>query len=93
MSKDAQRALAVVILAAGKGTRMKSRRSKVLHEIAGRPMLDYALALAEALAAEHRVVVIGRDAEQLEETFGGRAQLVRQAVLRSRSPSIGFGTP
>ncbi len=88
MSKDAQRALAVVILAAGKGTRMKSRRSKVLHEIAGRPMLDYSLSLAEALAAEHRVVVIGRDAEQLEETFGGRAQLVRQAEQKGTGHAV-----
>ena len=55
--------LAVVILAAGHGTRMKSRRAKVLHEIAGRPMLAYPVALAESLAPERLVVVIGRDAE------------------------------
>ena len=79
MSKDAQRALAVVILAAGKGTRMKSRRSKVLHEIAGLPMLEYPLAMAEALASEHRIVVIGCDAEQVREAFAGRAEFVLQA--------------
>ena len=38
---ESQRSTAVVILAAGQGTRMKSRRAKVLHELCGRPMLAY----------------------------------------------------
>ena len=49
--------LAVLILAAGQGTRMKSARSKVLHEIAGKPMLGYPVELAEGLCPEHLVVV------------------------------------
>jgi len=70
--------LAVVILAAGQGTRMKSARSKVLHAIAGRPMLAYPLALAESLAPERLVVVIGRDAGAVEEAFAGRCHFVVQ---------------
>ncbi len=70
--------VSVVILAAGQGTRMKSSRSKVLHEICGRPMLGYPLALAESLSADRPVVVVGRDAETVQETFAGRADFVLQ---------------
>ncbi len=52
------RACAVVVLAAGQGTRMKSALPKVLHPIAGRPMLGHVLATAEALAARRTVVVV-----------------------------------
>jgi len=71
--------LSVVILAAGQGTRMKSRRSKVLHEICGRPMLGYPLALARELSAREPVVVVGRDAEEVERAFAGQARFVLQA--------------
>ena len=43
--------LHIVVLAAGKGTRMKSARPKVLHRVAGTPMIDYVLAAASALVA------------------------------------------
>ena len=49
----------VVILAAGKGTRMKSVRAKVLHRVAGRPMIDHVLAAAAALAPRSTTVVVG----------------------------------
>ena len=74
--------LAVVILAAGEGTRMRSDLNKVLHEIGGRPMLGYSLAAAEALDPQHLVVVIGCDAEQVEERFRGRAHFAVQAERR-----------
>lgn len=80
--------LAVVILAAGQGTRMKSSRSKVLHELAGRPLLAYPLALAEALAPEALVVVIGRDAEQVEAAFAGRARFVVQREQRGTGHAV-----
>ena len=54
--------LAVVILAAGQGTRMKSTLPKVLHRIAGRPMLGHVLAVARALGATRTVVVTAPDA-------------------------------
>ncbi len=56
-------ALAVVILAAGKGVRMKSARPKVLHAVGGEPMLAHVLAAARALGAEKIVVVTAEDAE------------------------------
>lgn len=60
------RPLAAVILAAGKGTRMKSDLHKVLHPIAGRPMLGHLLASVDALAPTHKVVVVGSGREQVE---------------------------
>ena len=60
------REIAVVLLAAGKGTRMKSRMAKVLHPIAGRPMLAYPLAAAEGLEPARLIAVVGIDAHGLE---------------------------
>jgi bifunctional UDP-N-acetylglucosamine pyrophosphorylase/glucosamine-1-phosphate N-acetyltransferase len=82
------RPLAVLILAAGQGTRMKSRRSKVLHEIAGRPMLGYPLALAEELGPDHLIVVIGRNADEVEAAFRGRAEFVLQAEQRGTGHAV-----
>jgi bifunctional UDP-N-acetylglucosamine pyrophosphorylase/glucosamine-1-phosphate N-acetyltransferase len=60
-------ALHVVILAAGQGTRMKSRLPKVLHAVAGKPMLGHVLDIARALAAKACHVVHGHGAEQVRE--------------------------
>ena len=51
--------LAIVILAAGKGTRMKSDKSKVIHEIAGRPLIGWLIETAESLNPEKIIVVVG----------------------------------
>jgi bifunctional UDP-N-acetylglucosamine pyrophosphorylase/glucosamine-1-phosphate N-acetyltransferase len=67
------RPLAAVILAAGKGTRMKSDLHKVLHPIAGRPMIEHLLDSVEALGAERVVVVVGDRREQLEAALANRA--------------------
>ena len=58
--------VAAVILAAGKGTRMKSDLHKVLHPIAGRPMLLHLIDSVSALAPERTVVVVGAGREQVE---------------------------
>jgi bifunctional UDP-N-acetylglucosamine pyrophosphorylase / glucosamine-1-phosphate N-acetyltransferase len=60
------RPVAVIILAAGKGTRMKSDLHKVLHPIAGRPMLAHLLASVDELAPARTVVVVGDKGEQVE---------------------------
>ena len=72
--------LAALILAAGQGTRMKSGRAKVLHELAGQPMLHHPLAAVAELGAERVVVVVGRDADEVQETFAGRARFVVQEL-------------
>jgi bifunctional UDP-N-acetylglucosamine pyrophosphorylase/glucosamine-1-phosphate N-acetyltransferase len=58
--------LAAIILAAGKGTRMKSDLHKVLHPIAGRPMLGHLIDAVGSLGATHKVVVTGAGREQVE---------------------------
>ena len=68
----APRPLAAIILAAGKGTRMKSDTHKVLHPIAGRAMLFHLLDSIDALAPERVVVVVGDKRDQLERALAGR---------------------
>ena len=80
--------IAVVVLAAGKGTRMKSDLAKVLHPIAGRPMLSFPLAAAEALEPERLVVVVGNAADQVREAFTGRATFVLQAEQRGTGHAV-----
>ncbi len=79
------RSIAAVILAAGKGTRMKSDLHKVLHPIAGRPMLMHLMASIDALKPERKVVVVGDKAEQIEAALGGSASLAVQ------EPQLGTG--
>jgi bifunctional UDP-N-acetylglucosamine pyrophosphorylase/glucosamine-1-phosphate N-acetyltransferase len=63
--------LAVVILAAGKGTRMRSRLPKVLHPVCGRPILLHAVHMARELGAKRIVVVAGHGAAQVREALAG----------------------
>jgi bifunctional UDP-N-acetylglucosamine pyrophosphorylase/glucosamine-1-phosphate N-acetyltransferase len=63
---------AVVILAAGQGTRMRSDMHKVLHPIAGRALLLHLLDSVDALGASRRVVVVGKGRDQVEEALAGR---------------------
>ncbi len=77
--------IAAIILAAGKGTRMKSDLHKVLHPIAGKPMLLHLIASVEALSPAKMVVVVGDKAEQLEAALAGRAALAVQ------EPQLGTG--
>ena len=71
-------ATAAIVLAAGQGTRMRSRVPKVLHPLAGRPMIDHVLDALAAAGVAHPVVVIGFGAELLEEALQGRVPTVRQ---------------
>ena len=72
--------IATVILAAGKGTRMKSDLTKVLHPLLGPPMLAYTIDLSlNGVQAEKTIVVIGHQAEKIEQTFkDSRIEFVRQ---------------
>jgi bifunctional UDP-N-acetylglucosamine pyrophosphorylase/glucosamine-1-phosphate N-acetyltransferase len=69
---------AVIVLAAGKGTRMKSRRAKVLHELCGVSMLGHVLRNAKALAPSRLIVVIGTEAEEVRARFGEDVEFVLQ---------------
>ncbi len=61
--------LAAIVLAAGKGTRMKSRRAKVLHEVCGRPLAYYPVRRALELGADPVVVVVGHQADLVKEAL------------------------
>lgn len=78
--------LSVVIMAAGKGTRMRSARPKVLHALGGTPLLGHVLAAAEALAPARCVIVTGHGAPAVEAAFGGE----RRAFVR-QEPQLGTG--
>lgn len=73
-------ATAVIILAAGGGTRMKSRIPKVLHRMAGRTLLDHVLTAAEQAQPRHLVVVIGHQRELLAEHLAESAPHVHPVV-------------
>ncbi|WP_437059241.1 bifunctional UDP-N-acetylglucosamine diphosphorylase/glucosamine-1-phosphate N-acetyltransferase GlmU [Streptomyces sp. enrichment culture] len=77
---SAIRPAAVVVLAAGEGTRMKSATPKVLHEICGRSLVGHVLAAAGVLEPENLVVVVGHAREQVTEHLGAVAPGVRTAV-------------
>jgi bifunctional UDP-N-acetylglucosamine pyrophosphorylase/glucosamine-1-phosphate N-acetyltransferase len=82
---ETSRPVAAIVLAAGKGTRMKSSLHKVLHPIAGRPMLDHLLASVAKLEPERTVIVAGHGREQIAEACGDRARIVVQ------EPQLGTG--
>jgi bifunctional UDP-N-acetylglucosamine pyrophosphorylase/glucosamine-1-phosphate N-acetyltransferase len=67
-------ALEIIVLAAGQGKRMRSQRPKILHPLAGRPLLGHVLAAARTLSPHRLVVVHGHGAEEVRAAFDG-AQL------------------
>ncbi|MCS7069856.1 MAG: NTP transferase domain-containing protein, partial [Meiothermus sp.] len=77
--------LAAVILAAGQGTRLKSSLPKVLHRLAGRPLVRYAVDAARAVANLPPVLVIGHGAEAV------RAELADSVQYAIQSEQLGTG--
>jgi len=69
MSGYEKRRLSAVVLAAGKGTRMKSDLAKVLHPLCGKPMLTYSIDVARAIGVENIAVIIGHQADMVREAF------------------------
>lgn len=95
--------LATVVLAAGEGTRMKSRLSKILHPLAGKPIARYALDTALEVGAGETVFVVGKDGEQIRQVLGeegvryvyqaerkgtGHATMQARPVLEGRSELV-----
>jgi bifunctional UDP-N-acetylglucosamine pyrophosphorylase/glucosamine-1-phosphate N-acetyltransferase len=80
--------LAVLILAAGQGTRMASDRNKVMHDLAGRPMLGFPLAAAETLRPTRLAVVVGNGADEVRAAFADRASFVLQAERRGTGHAV-----
>jgi bifunctional UDP-N-acetylglucosamine pyrophosphorylase/glucosamine-1-phosphate N-acetyltransferase len=78
--------LSVVILAAGQGTRMISSRPKVIHELAGKPILQHVVASSRALQPEQIIVVIGHGADQVRE-----AMAEEQVIFVEQVQQLGTG--
>ena len=79
-------ALDIVIMAAGKGTRMKSRLPKVLHRLAGRPLLQHVMDMTATLGEARSIVITGHGAEQVEQAIAGSG-----AVAVRQMPQLGTG--
>lgn len=89
---------ASIILAAGQGTRMKSKKPKVLQELLGKPMVEYVVEAAETAGSDPIVVVVGFGGDQVVETLGDRVKYVWQreqlgtghAVMMAKEYLTGF---
>ena len=96
------KSIAAVILAAGQGTRMKSDLPKMLHRVAGRPLVAWSLHHAQALGIDPIVLVVGNGADAVRETIGdqvgyatqaqrlgtGHATLQAKELLQGRSDAV-----
>src|SRR5687768_5731484 len=79
---------AAVILAAGQGTRMKSRVAKVLHPVAGKPMIEYAVETAKFAGVEKTVVVVGHQGDQVRALLGDRVMFAEQPTQRGTGDAV-----
>ena len=86
VNKVNEKKFCALILAAGKGTRMKSDKAKVLHILNGKPLLYYSLAAAKEAGAEKIVAVIGHQADEVREIFSGSG-----CVFVEQKPQLGTG--
>ena len=71
--------LVAVILAAGKGTRMRSKYPKVLHKVGGKPMLQHVIDAATVAGCDEKVVIVGHEAELVEAMVGSQGKIALQA--------------
>ena len=79
--------LVAVVLAAGEGTRMKTDRAKVLHELCGRPMIEYVLDAARAAGTRRIIVVIGHKADDVRAALAGHGDV--EFVLQTEQRGTG----
>jgi bifunctional UDP-N-acetylglucosamine pyrophosphorylase/glucosamine-1-phosphate N-acetyltransferase len=84
-------ATAAIVLAAGQGTRMRSRIPKVLHPLAGRPMIEHVLDALAAGGVTNVVVVTGYQGEALEAQLSGRVATVRQDPQLGTADAVRIG--
>jgi bifunctional UDP-N-acetylglucosamine pyrophosphorylase/glucosamine-1-phosphate N-acetyltransferase len=94
MSNDttSQKPLNVLVMAAGLGTRMKSNRAKVLHELGGAPLIAHVVRAAQALKPQAIIVIVGHQAEEVERATlaeaGDLARFVTQAQQRGTGDAV-----
>ena len=86
INKVKENKFCALILAAGKGTRMKSDKAKVLHELDGKPLLHYSIEAAKAVGAEKIVAVIGHQADIVRKAFADSG-----CIFVEQNPQLGTG--
>jgi bifunctional UDP-N-acetylglucosamine pyrophosphorylase / glucosamine-1-phosphate N-acetyltransferase len=89
MSKD----IAVVILAAGKSTRMKSETPKVLHPLCGKPMIAYVLEVVKALKPRKTVIVLGHKHDEVRSALPKAASVVLQRQILGTADAVKRSLP
>lgn len=77
--------ISTIILAAGQGTRMHSKKPKVLHPLLGKPLVLYSLEAVKQLTDQKPIVIVGYGSEEVQKAIGDRAQFVLQ------QPQLGTG--
>jgi bifunctional UDP-N-acetylglucosamine pyrophosphorylase/glucosamine-1-phosphate N-acetyltransferase len=90
--------VAAIVLAAGKGTRMRSARAKVLHELLGRPLVAYPVGLARELGASPVIAVLGHQRDLVERALAARfgvdtVTVVEQAEQRGTGHAVRLALP
>ena len=89
---------AVIVMAAGKGKRMKSNLPKVLHNLAGKPILNYTLDMVSQLEAKRKILIVGYKSDKIKELIGDKIEYIEQkeqlgtahAVLQTEKLLSGF---
>jgi len=87
------KAVDVVVMAAGKGTRMKSRTPKVLHRLGGQPLIQHVIATAHALKARRTIVITGHGADDVEAWVRNASAAAGEAApdFVRQEPQLGTG--
>src|SRR4030095_1645133 len=84
-----QKPLNVLVMAAGLGTRMKSNRAKVLHELGGSPLIAHVVRAAQALEPQAILVVVGHQAEEVEKAALSEARDLARFVTQAQQRGTG----
>ena len=82
------RNIKAIILAAGRGTRMRSDIPKVLHKVCGKPVLDYVLDITKGLRSLKTYVVVGHGSQKIRDAVGDGVQFVQQDQLRGTADAV-----
>lgn len=79
-----------IILAAGEGTRMKSKKSKVLHKIVNRPLIDYVYDASCDAGSDKTIIIVGKNKNEVEEKFGNKVLYKEQKIGKEFPYGTGY---
>src|SRR5689334_20535214 len=88
-NNPSSRPLNVLIIAAGLGTRMKSKRAKVLHELGGSPLIAYVVRTVQALKPRSIITVVGYQAEEVERVVRAEVGELASFVVQEKQRRTG----